>query len=279
MYRFTLFTLLIVVSTVLFTACSEDDDPVQPQQEHFEAEGMVFSNSGIELLRIFQGTATGHFEVPHGALSDHIEVTFLDENENEIDPPSDTDKKLAWAIDDPSIVEVYQHEGEEGGYEFHLRGLEEGETMIEFFIEHAGHNDYRSGKIEVHVEDGAHSGEPHLIKIIDEESGNVLAEAHLADENETSGSLTVKAGETSDHIEVQFFTESMERVYPDTDHHSLDFEIGDDNLLGVVPPEAAEPWAFKITGKTAGSTTLQVLLMHEDHVGKRFTAVDVTIEN
>ena len=59
------------------------------------------------------------------------------------------------------MLEVWQHEGEEGGFEFHLRGLKIGVTEIEFFILHNGHSDYRSGLFPVVIEpqDGA-AGEP-----------------------------------------------------------------------------------------------------------------------
>ena len=50
------------------------------------------------------------------------------------------------------MVEVWQHPGEEGGYEFHLRGKKSGETTIEFKVNHDGHADFTSGDVKIVVQ-------------------------------------------------------------------------------------------------------------------------------
>ncbi len=148
-HRNIVMALLLLMAALFIGSCS--DDPLSPQTEHFEAIGMYISSSGIKVVSILRGETSDTFYVPIGLTEDHYEAQFYDEDENIIDPPVDEDSYLSWAIDDESVVEVWQHEGEEGEFEFHLRGLEEGQTMIEFFVMHVDHSDYRSGKIPVVV--------------------------------------------------------------------------------------------------------------------------------
>ena len=104
---------ILLISVFIFPACSEDD-PVTPQEEHFEAIGVVLSNSGIRIASILRGETADTLHVEVDELSDHIEVSFYDEDERIIDAPDDADKTLSWEIGDPTILEVHQHEGHEG---------------------------------------------------------------------------------------------------------------------------------------------------------------------
>lgn len=144
-----LFLLLCVMVLTLFIACK--DDPLDPHKDHFEAEGIVFYQSGIKVAEIFRGITQDTLFATAGQRTTHFEVKFYNPNRQEIDPPTDEHHSFAWEIQDTSIVGVWQHPGEEGGFEFHLDGKIQGITQIEFFIMHEGHPDFRSGKIPVKV--------------------------------------------------------------------------------------------------------------------------------
>ena len=148
---------VFALALVLAGSGCDDNDPVAPAEEHFEAEGLVLLSSGAELIRVFQGvvvtSVAEELEVPVG-LSDHINVYFLDSDGERIDPPVHRDDhSLGWDISDESLLEVVRgeagHEDEE--WEIHLRGLAEGETEIEFQVLHVGHVDFRTPKIPVHI--------------------------------------------------------------------------------------------------------------------------------
>lgn len=143
------FTSLFII--FLFTSCSKDE-PLSPAEDHFEAEGMVFYESGIKLVEIFRGVTRDTFFVPLNQMTSGIEIKFLSPEKKEIDPPDYKKKPLSWSISDTSIVSVWQHKEEEGSYEFHLAGKKIGVTLIEFFVLHEGHPDFRSGKIPVKVQ-------------------------------------------------------------------------------------------------------------------------------
>lgn len=143
-----IYSFMIVI---LLISCK--DDPVTPQEEHFEAIGTaIYDASGSLVVSILRGVTNDTLKIKNGVLSDHFDVKFYDENEKIIDPPTDEHTKLNYSIDDETISTFWQHPGEEGGYEFHLKGIKQGLTKLELFIEHEGHNDYRSGKIPVKVE-------------------------------------------------------------------------------------------------------------------------------
>jgi hypothetical protein len=142
--------LVIFLLSFALISCSKDE-PLSPAEDHFEAEGMIFFESGIKIAEIFRGVTQDTFFVPLGSMTSHIEVKFLSPERNVINPPDYKKKPLSWSISDTSIVSLVQHPGEEGSYEFHLQGRKEGITEIEFFVLHEGHPDFRSGKIPVRV--------------------------------------------------------------------------------------------------------------------------------
>jgi len=140
-----------ILVILLFGACSEDD-PVTPQEEHFEAIGVVLTTSGIQMVSILRGETSDTLYAVVDEISDHLEVKFYNEDEQVVDAPDDGEKTLSWEIADTDIVEVHQDDGHDGEFEFHLKGLKPGTTTIELFIMHAGHADFRSGKIPVVVQ-------------------------------------------------------------------------------------------------------------------------------
>jgi hypothetical protein len=269
--------ILISFSSVLFFRCNEEE-VTTPPGEHFEAEGMVFLQSGITVASIFRGVTTDTLIAPEGGRSDHFDVKFYDENQNVINPPSDPDHMLAWEIENDNLVAVYQHPGEEGGYEFHLDGLAEGNTHIEFFIVHEGHNDFRSGLIPVKVEhDTTAHGEPIGIILKDEESGDTLVIVNNHDSTVT-GSVEISAGDTTDHIEVVFFDENGIEFQPEVPDHSITITSNGTNIAGITGLDPGEPFAFKVNGVNTGSTTLSIELLHEGTVEETFSGIPVIVQ-
>ncbi|MBK8946193.1 MAG: hypothetical protein IPM32_13130 [Ignavibacteriae bacterium] len=136
---------------LVFISC-KDDDPITPAEDHFEAIGtIIYDATGAVVVSILRGRTDDTLQINNGELSDHFEVKFYDENENIINPPNNENIKLSYEIGENTIASWWQHEGEEGGFEFHLNGLKPGTTTLELFIVHEGHNDYRSGLIPLIV--------------------------------------------------------------------------------------------------------------------------------
>lgn len=147
--RIILYFFMISTLTTIINSCKEE--PLQPDMNHFEAEGVVLYQSGIKVAEIFRGVTQDTLISVLGQTSTHFEVKFYNSNKQELDPPDYTKQPFAWEIQDTSLVGVWQHPGEEGSYEFHLVGKQLGLTQIEFFVMHEGHADFRSGKFLVKI--------------------------------------------------------------------------------------------------------------------------------
>ncbi|HOJ05355.1 MAG TPA: hypothetical protein PK916_15255 [Bacteroidota bacterium] len=143
------FIIATMLFTTLITACSEDD-PVTPQEDHFEAIGMALYRGDTKVLGILRGVTTDTLRATVGVTGEDYDVRFYNENEQIVEADDDHES-LGWEIADPSIVDVVQDAGKEGKFEFRLRGKKAGTTTVEFLIVHEGHADFRSGKIPVVV--------------------------------------------------------------------------------------------------------------------------------
>ena len=147
---------LVAVLALCVVGCGSDD-PVSPQEEHFEPKGLVIIESGRPIFRYFQGRidASGgladHLDAPLNEETPHWRIQFLDENGDDLASPDYPEFTLGWEIADTDILEVVQDPGDEGKFEFHLRGLKEGETTITLMVNHGGHADFRTVAIPVHV--------------------------------------------------------------------------------------------------------------------------------
>ncbi len=141
---------VILLFAIWIAGCKKEDNVVAPQEDHFKAEGVYLSTSGIPVASIFRGESTDTIKVPLNNSTDHMDVKFFDPSRNVINSPAEAEKKLSWSIGDTSMVEIWRHDGEE--YEIHFRGKKAGMTTVEFFITHEGHNDFRSGNLKVLVQ-------------------------------------------------------------------------------------------------------------------------------
>lgn len=268
--------LLYILITISFIAGCEDNDPLTPEEEHLDAIGMVLFDSGIEFARILRGVTEDTLIISEGGMTSHLDVKFIDDNENIIDAPDTEHHTLSWEFENPEIADIWQHEGEEGSFEIHLQGLKEGETKIEFFVMHEGHADYRSGEIPIKVThaSGEDYGAPVGYNLIDEDTGNTIL---TLNEQGVAGSLSVNLNETSDHIEIEFFDESGIEFQPAVPEHALSVDSSDTSILQITGQDENEPWAFKIQGVSSGTATLKVKIMHDESVEKEFDPINVQV--
>jgi hypothetical protein len=274
---FKYFKIFLFISILLLTvSCSKDTETIT-QATHFEAIGTAITDaSGAIKVKILRGVTTDTLFAPLGARSEAMFIKFYDNNENIIQPPTDKDKYLGYEIGDPSLAKVYQHEGEEGGYELHLDGLKEGKTTIQFFIMHNGHADYRSGLIPLVVKNIENTyGEPVSVVIKDEETDSVLATCDLTGNN--SGSINLAVNQTTDHMVVYFRDSEWREFQPSIAEHTVEFVLDNTTIANVTGLIINEPYAFKLQGKAIGSTKLAIKLKHGLTVAKTFYPINVEV--
>ncbi|MBX3007876.1 MAG: hypothetical protein KF816_07595 [Melioribacteraceae bacterium] len=148
------FLAVFIISLVVlqFNGCQKDDNPLAPEEDHFEAIGMlIYDASGKQVVKILRGVTTDTLHAESGKISDHFTVKFYNDEEKIVSPPESEHLKFNGKIDNETIAKFWQHPGEEGEFEFHIDGKIKGKTLIEFFIEHEGHADYRTGKIPLQI--------------------------------------------------------------------------------------------------------------------------------
>ena len=283
--KFMLFAIAIALP-VLFTGCGDDD--ITGQEEHFDAVGIVISQSGVTVLDYYgpdyqAGDSLAYLDTLHLSLglNPHWDAKFYDEDSQEVDPPITPNHggyhTLA-ATFIPGIAELWWHEGEDGDFEFHVRGLESGNGKVVFNIMHLGHSDFTTLPIPVVIDTNVLHDVPVGVKLYDEETEQLLATSWLADSAYTEGSLTVANGDSTDHIEVMFFDQNGTEFQPPVPPHSLVPVSADTLIVSIGGQMENEPWAFKLYGKSAGSTTVIVYLYHDDAIGKTFSPINVTIQ-
>lgn len=151
--RFT-YAILLVFSIFIIIACDNGTDS-NDDTEHARAVGLVIYSSGTTVVDYERDEAvSGQLEVPAGERSDHFDIKFIDEDGDEFEPEDDH-YKLDWSIGDTSLVAIWQHEDEAGGWEFHLDGKKAGETTIRFKVMHDDHADFTSKLVPVVVSDAS----------------------------------------------------------------------------------------------------------------------------
>jgi len=131
-------------------ACS---DSTGPDHDHEEPAGLRAILNGATVVSINAARqVTGSFTVPAGQETDHIEIEFLAED-GDVIAIDETEYYLAFEIDNPTLVDLEQHEP--GEFEVHVVGLAAGTTNIRFKLMHGtfpgGHSDYTSPNIPVTV--------------------------------------------------------------------------------------------------------------------------------
>jgi len=278
-------SLFLITFMIIGPSCSDDDDPVSSQANHFDAIGMQILQSGVVILDYYgpnygAGDDIADLDTLSASqgLNPHWNTKFYDEDGELIDPPTDDDKSFGAEFADTSIAELWWHEGEDGTYEFHLRGKKEGYTTVEFKVLHVDHADFTTLPIPLVIGDEVLHDAPIGARLYDEESGNLLTTAWIADSSKIEGSLTVSVGTSTDHIEAIFFDENDTEFWPEVPPHSLVVESSDEDVVTITGQEENEPWAFKLTGVSEGTATITVYIYHDGSVGKTFTAIPVTVD-
>jgi hypothetical protein len=152
MYYINVFKVLLLVITILFvTACSDGNDPNEDDNDHARGIGIQITSSGQTVVSYEgDGALTGSLSAVAGELSAAYFFLLIDED-GETYTPEEDHHELRFTVADTTIVTTWQHEGEEGGFEFHLQGKAEGQTTIIFTVYHEDHPDFVSRDIPVEV--------------------------------------------------------------------------------------------------------------------------------
>lgn len=139
---------------VSLAACDwvEDDE----EEHHDEIVGVVLRMNGSDLVTVRNpDQVTGSITVTEGAETDHIQLLFLTEDDDRVDPATldPAEFGLGWEFEDPSVANLVQDEGDL--WDFHIHGEQVGTTALRLKLEHGApgnrHPDFTSAAIPVEV--------------------------------------------------------------------------------------------------------------------------------
>lgn len=248
--------VILILGALVLNGCKKEEDPVSPQMDHFQPEGVVVLTATYDTVAYyFQGVvrAGDTLKAPAGnMLSPHWTVEFLGANRQKLAYPSTSTHKLGWTIADQSIAEMYRHPGEE--WEFHLRGKVSGRTSITFKIVHSDHADFTTRPIPVLVDSSVH-GEAAGLLIVEEAIGDTLVRVPVG-ASSAIGTLTARKDSLTEHAVVYFLDDVGVTFQPAVPPHALGFTVADTSVAAIIPAGVDEPWAFQVKGKKVGSTSV-----------------------
>ena len=147
MNKFIRLTAILLACITLF-ACK--DDSTSPEHKHFEAVGMVITNSGNEIVRNENGKVTGKISVKEGEETALLSVKFIDEHNGNLTVPKEDHYTLGYKIADETFAEFEQH-ADDGKWKFHIHGKKAGSTTIEIKILHNDHSDFVSLPVTIEI--------------------------------------------------------------------------------------------------------------------------------
>jgi len=139
----------IYLQLFLLLSCSENI----VSTEHLDAVGMRIVSSGTVLTSYIRSdiSAFSAITVESGTQTSHLDIEFYDDESEEWTSPTNSDYTLEIDIADTSICQYWQHDDEQGGFEFHLQGKNSGSTSSIFRILHDGHSDFESRPVSIIV--------------------------------------------------------------------------------------------------------------------------------
>lgn len=202
-----------IAALALLPSCGDNPVKQEVHCDHIDADGVRLSQGNVVLVEQFNGIHTGQIDVGAGSVQSDIEATFLKEEfvdgaptpaDITMDPACFGDHTLGWEVEDPTVAEVFQSEGQV--WSFNVRGLSPGTTTVQVVIVHVDHNDFVSLPIPIVVADSS-SGPgiaPEALWITEAE--NVLAtwNYHPNGPGQATGPLLVETGTMRPGLEIVF---------------------------------------------------------------------------
>jgi hypothetical protein len=172
-------------------------------------------------------------------------------------------------------VEVYQDDPVNEPWAFHLRGLRQDTTSMEFLVLHQGHSDFRTPYIKVMIDPCATSV-PEGAVIIDESTGSIIAKDSAGI---VTGQISVNVNDTTDHTVVYFLDDEGNRFQPYYPQNTLASLIADAGIAEFISEAPNEPWVFRIRGIAQGLTSISFRIFRNGNFfyGSRLITIQVNL--
>lgn len=262
--------LLVLFSSIVSLLVSCEETTSVAQKEHLDAEGIIIKDATKAIyMKIFQGKIDTNynrsFDVPINNISDAYEISFLDAD-GKIISNNDSDKKLNIAFTDTSIAEMYQHDGLQ--WEFHIKGKNEGTSTCEIQVLHQGHADFKTPKIPVIVRQICDESLIQKVNVVFEETEELKAVLEIG--ANSTGAITLNAGDTTDHHVFEFESKNKSVCPPNSLKYKLLLISSNPSNLEIIQSDPLmEPFAFQFHASKSGNYDVKVQLI-ENSTNKVF---------
>jgi len=150
MFKYIKILSVLSLSFLLFIIGCGDDNPVEPEETHFEAIGLYIISGGDTLVTYEAGVVSGEITVNQGDTTALLSVKFITEDGDIGIPPNDA-WSFDWEVTDISSAGVVGHDEEFALYQFHVEGKKSGSTAIRIIINHNNHKDFESKEIPIEI--------------------------------------------------------------------------------------------------------------------------------
>lgn len=250
--RLSMRLALLAILPVLITA-----------DAHAATRGLRIKDGSTVLAEVIDGVATGEVAVPPGETSPTLDVFFLDDDLNEVQPAG---RNAAYTIADPSFHTL----ATAGAFAFTVTGITEGSTELTVRLQDGVTTEYTSPAIELHCELEHAEADGLVLR----QNGEVIATYWQG--VFTGGPIEVAHESLSDSIFVTFLdVDSVEFVPEVAEGFSLVLQMADST---IADPEPAGDWAFRIAGLVEGETELRIGIFHIDHIDFLSQPIEVHVE-
>lgn len=148
------FALFVLTALFLFASCSNPTSSDDDHDEHSDPYGIALLLNGTEIAAQEDDIITyhngDHIELEVGEETDLITVRWIAEDGDRFEADFDEGYSLQWIVENEDVAEVHHHD-EDGPWSFHLDGVGEGETTIQFKLNHNDHDHFTSDPFEIQV--------------------------------------------------------------------------------------------------------------------------------
>jgi hypothetical protein len=142
--------LLFVCTFLIFVFGCSDDNPVEPEEEHFEAIGLYIIAGPDTIAKYKDLVVSGNIEITASDSTGLLDIKFVEEDGHIGIPPTD-DWALDWRIANETVAQMVSTDTQLEAYQIRIAGKNSGQTSIRILINHLGHKDYESADIPIIV--------------------------------------------------------------------------------------------------------------------------------
>ena len=109
--------VLLFFTAAVLQSCKEETNPVIPPSEHFDPHGWIIRDDSLNtVLVVWEGVVVNQWQwglpqadtlyAPLNDLSEHLNISFLEEDSTITHPPLDSDHTFGFVLQDTVVAAI-----------------------------------------------------------------------------------------------------------------------------------------------------------------------------